>query len=284
MCVTCGCSEDHDHGHDHGHGHGHGEHDHHHHQDDLTHHRHHHDRYVESDHEHERRIVVEERVLGRNRLAAERNRGFFGGRRVLALNLVSSPGSGKTSLLERSIANEGIRRAWYVVQGDQATDRDAERVRRKGATAVQLNTGTVCHLDAAMVARAVATLDPKPGSIVAIENVGNLVCPALFDLGEQARVVVASTTEGSDKPIKYPYMFRSAELVVLNKMDLLPHVDFDVDHFTECVRGVNRDTPILALSATRGDGMSAWYRWLDERLRALAPIYAVAPRAERAGS
>lgn len=226
---------------------------------------------------------MEEQVLGRNRLVAERNRGFFRGRRVLALNLVSSPGSGKTSLLERSIVNEGIRRAWYVVQGDQATDRDAERVRRKGASAVQLNTGMVCHLDAAMVARAVESLDPKPGSIVAVENVGNLVCPALFDLGEHARVVVASTTEGSDKPIKYPYMFRSATLVVLNKVDLLPHVDFDVDHFTECVRRVNRDAPILPISATRGDGMAAWYRWLDERLSALAPIYAVEPRAEKAG-
>jgi hydrogenase nickel incorporation protein HypB len=277
MCATCGCSEDH------AHDDAHGEHERHPHHDHGGHaHRPPRHRRNRSEHGRERKIIVEEEVLGRNRLAAERNRGFFGGRRVLALNLVSSPGSGKTSLLERSIVNEGIRRAWYVVQGDQATDRDAERVRKKGASAVQLNTGMVCHLDAAMVARAVAGLDPKPGGIVAIENVGNLVCPALFDLGEHARVVVASTAEGSDKPIKYPYLFRSAALVVLNKIDLLPHVDFDVAHFTECLRRVNRDAPILQVSATRGDGMSSWYRWLDESLRALAPIYAVEPRAEKA--
>ena len=212
------------------------------------------------------RIRLEAQVLGRNRLGAARNRGFFDGRRVLALNFVSSPGAGKTSLLERSIANEGIHRSWFVVQSDPATDHDAERVRRKGARAVQLNTGTVCHLDAGMVARAVAELDPRPGGILAIENVGNLVCPALFDLGEHARIVVASVTEGADKPFKYPYLFRSADLVVLNKIDLLPYVDFNVGTFTEYVRGVNRDAPILAISAVRGDGMAMWYRWLDERL------------------
>jgi hydrogenase nickel incorporation protein HypB len=216
-------------------------------------------------------------VLDRNSLAAEHNRGFFGGRRVLALNLVSSPGSGKTTLLERSITNEGIRRAWFMVQGDQATDHDAERIRHKGARAVQVNTGTVCHLDASMVARAVTELDPKPGGIVAIENVGGLLCSALFDLGEHERVVIASVPEGADKPVKYPFMFRSADLVVLNKVDLLPYVDFDVGYFTECVRGVNRDAPILELSAARGDGMATWYRWLDERLRTLAPLYGVEP-------
>ncbi|HVR21269.1 MAG TPA: hydrogenase nickel incorporation protein HypB [Polyangiaceae bacterium] len=213
-----------------------------------------------------RRLRREEQMLGRNRLGAERNRGFFDGRRVLALNFVGSPGSGKTSLLERSIANEGIRRTWFVVQGDPATEFDAERVRRKGARAAQLNTGTVSHLDAAMVARAIAALDPRPGGIVAIENVGNLVCPALFDLGEHARVVVASVTEGDDKPAKYPTMFRSASLVVLNKIDLLPYVDFDVGTFAEYVRDVNPDVPILQISAARGDGMATWYRWLDQRL------------------
>jgi hydrogenase nickel incorporation protein HypB len=230
-----------------------------------------------------RRIRLEERVLAHNRASAAQNRGFFATHGVLSLNLVSSPGSGKTSLLERSIASEALQRAWYVVQGDQATNRDAERVRRKGAAAVQLNTGTACHLDADMVARAVGDLDPRPGAIVAIENVGNLVCPALFDLGEHVRVVVASVTEGADKPIKYPFMFRSATLVVLNKIDLLPHVDFDVCEFTEYVRRVNPDVPILEVSATRGDGMASWYRFLDGRLRALASEYATTPRVERSG-
>jgi hydrogenase nickel incorporation protein HypB len=213
-----------------------------------------------------RRLRREEQALGHNRLGAERNRGFFDGRRVLALNFVGSPGSGKTSLLERSIANEGIRRTWFVVQADPATDLDAERIRSKGARAVQLNTGTLCHLDAAMVARAVAALDPRPGGIVAVENVGDLVCPALFDLGEHARIVVASVTEGTDKPVKYPTLFRSADLVILNKIDLLPYVDFDVGTFTEYVRTVNRDAPILEISAARGDGMATWFRWLDKRL------------------
>ena len=274
MCLACGCSDDLD---DH---HRHGGHDH-----DPAHHRHrdehdrNHDEELEDYGPHSvvragthgetgerRRIRREEQMLGRNRLGAERNRGFFDGRRVLALNFVSSPGSGKTTLLERSIANEGIRRAWFVIQADPAADHDAERVHREGARAVQLNTGTVCHVDAAMVARAIPALDPRPGGILAIENVGNLVCPALFDLGEHARVLVASVTEGTDKPVKYPHIFRSADLVVLNKIDLLPYVDFDVGRFTEYVRSVNRDAPLLAISATRGDGMATWYRWLDERL------------------
>jgi hydrogenase nickel incorporation protein HypB len=275
MCATCGCSDDahhdhhhhdgaehgpHEHGHEHGHGHGHGRHQHAgHEQGSQT-----------KEAESTRRLRVERDLLGKNALAAERNRGFFVGRGVLALNFVSSPGSGKTSLLERTIEDRGAARSWFVVQGDQATDRDAERVRQKGARAVQLNTGTVCHLDAEMVARAVAELDPAPGGVVAIENVGNLVCPALFDLGEHARIVVASVAEGADKPIKYPYMFRTATLVILNKLDLEPYVDFDREYFAECVRGVNPDASILALSATRGDGLSAWYDWLDERFFSLA--------------
>jgi hydrogenase nickel incorporation protein HypB len=204
-------------------------------------------------------------LLSKNQLAAERNRGFFGGRGLLALNLVSSPGSGKTSLLERTIRDLGSRVPFAVIQGDQATERDADRIRRVGAPAVQLNTGTVCHLDAPMVTRAVAELRPATGTILAIENVGNLVCPALFDLGEHARIVVASVPEGTDKPIKYPYMFQSADLVLLNKMDLLPYVDFDLEAFTGYVRSLNRKAKLLTVSATAGQGLNEWYAWLEAR-------------------
>lgn len=255
MCATCGCGEAmHDHAHHHHPGDEHG----HHHPHDHGHRHEHEPGPVEA-----RRIKLEQDVLGRNALGAAKNRGFFEGRKLLALNLVSSPGSGKTTLLERTIAELGSRVPFAVIQGDQATDRDAERVRRAGARAVQLTTGTVCHLDAAMVERAVRELDPAPGAVLAIENVGNLVCPALFDLGEKARVVVASYAEGDDKPLKYPYMFRSADLVLLNKSDLAPYVEFDARKFREYVASVKPDLPIIELSALRGHGLSEWYRWLD---------------------
>jgi hydrogenase nickel incorporation protein HypB len=170
-------------------------------------------------------------------------------------------------LLERTIRELGARLPFFVIQGDQATDRDAERVRRAGARAVQLNTGTVCHLDAAMVERAARELDPPAGSVLVIENIGNLVCPALFDLGERARIVVASFAEGDDKPLKYPYMFRSADLVLLNKLDLAPYVVFDADEFRRNVRSLNPDARVIELSATRGDGCGDWYQWLDEHAR-----------------
>ena len=231
MCATCGCGEDiHDHDHDHSHSHDHGhDHSHGHNHDHAHGHAHVHSREP-------RMVQLEADILGKNALDAAKNRGYFQGRRLLALNLVSSPGSGKTTLLERTIRDLGSKFPFAVIQGDQATDHDAERVRRAGAQAVQLNTGTVCHLDAAMVERALRDLDPPAGAVLAIENVGNLVCPALFDLGEQERVVVASFAEGDDKPIKYPYMFRSASLVVLNKSDLAPYVPFDAQKFP-CVRG-----------------------------------------------
>jgi hydrogenase nickel incorporation protein HypB len=209
-------------------------------------------------------IKLEQDILGKNALGAAKNRGYFQGRKLLALNLVSSPGSGKTTLLERTIRELGSRLTFSVIQGDQATDHDAERVRRAGARAVQLNTGTMCHLDAAMVERALHELEPQAGSVLAIENVGNLVCPALFDLGEQERVVVASYAEGDDKPLKYPYMFRSASLVVLNKSDLAPHVEFDAARFRKYVAEVNPRTQVLELSALRGTGIDAWYSWLEE--------------------
>jgi hydrogenase nickel incorporation protein HypB len=218
-------------------------------------------------------------ALDKHDRLAERNRTWFRRRGILALNFVSSPGSGKTSLLERTIAESGLASKLFVVQGDQATDRDAERIRRAGARAVQINTGTGCHLDAPMVAQSLAELDPPPGSIVAIENVGNLVCPALFDLGEAVRIAVMSVCEGADKPLKYPYLFRSSQLVLVNKIDLLAHVDFDV---TDCLAGlrmVQPDAQVLQLSAKSREGLDAWYAWLAQRLRGAA---AMQPRMEDA--
>jgi hydrogenase nickel incorporation protein HypB len=224
-----------------------------------------------------RLIRVEQNVLQKNDRLAERNRNWFRRRGILALNFVSSPGSGKTSVLERTIADSGLASKLFVIQGDQATDRDAERIRRAGARAVQINTGTGCHLDAAMVAHSLVELDPPPGSIVAIENVGNLVCPALFDLGEAARVVVMSVTEGADKPLKYPYMFRSSQLVLVNKIDLFAHVDFDVTQCLTDLRQVQPDLQVLLLSAKSRDGLAAWYAWLAQRLHAAAGMQ---PRME----
>jgi len=205
-------------------------------------------------------LSLEERVLAKNdRLAAD-NRYWFASRGIRTLNLMSSPGSGKTTLLERTARELAPEVPIVVIEGDQETTFDADRIRATGVRVVQINTGAGCHLDASMVARGVQALDPMNG-IVLIENVGNLVCPALFDLGEQARVVVMSVTEGADKPLKYPHIFRTADLVVLNKIDLLPYVDFDVARFEHDVRVVNPHTDILPVSATRGDGLPAWYHW-----------------------
>ncbi len=214
---------------------------------------------------HGRTVRLEQDLLARNQLLAERNRGWFAGRGVLALNLVSSPGSGKTSVLERTIRDNQDRWQFAVVEGDQATQNDAQRIRAAGAEAVQINTGTGCHLDAAMLQRGLEQLQPPPGSMVMIENVGNLVCPALFDLGEAAKVLVMSVTEGEDKPVKYPHMFRAARLLLLNKIDLLPHLDFDVERCIAHARSVNPEIEILQVSARSGDGMAAWYQWLAAR-------------------
>ena len=204
-------------------------------------------------------------MLAANDAVAGRTRARFAGRRQLAINLVSSPGAGKTTLLERTLRDLAGEFAFAVIEGDQATDRDAERIRRTGTPAVQVQTGTGCHLDARLVERALDELDPPAGAIVFVENVGNLVCPALFDLGERAKVLVASTPEGDDKPAKYPFMFRAASLVLLNKVDLSPHVSFDRAAFDRAARGVHPDLPVLPVSATRGDGLSAWYDWLRRR-------------------
>jgi hydrogenase nickel incorporation protein HypB len=265
MCSVCGCSDDKDvtytmpgaqahahahehdgvwHTHDHGHTHNHG----HTHQPPAT--------------PHGRTIALEQDILAKNRIQAERNRGWFEGRGVLALNLMSSPGSGKTSLLERSIRALGDTMRVCVVEGDQATTNDAERIRATGCAVIQVNTGTGCHLEADMLARGIQQLDPAPGSLVLIENVGNLVCPALFDLGERAKVVMLSVTEGDDKPAKYPHMFRACRLMLINKIDLLPHVRFDVDRCIAHARAINPEIEVLRVSAETGEGMEAWYAWL----------------------
>jgi hydrogenase nickel incorporation protein HypB len=238
-----------------------------------------------SHHQHSRRHVrdartprgvlleLEARILAKNDAAAEQNRAWFRGREILALNLVSSPGAGKTSLLERTIRDLRDELRFYVVEGDQATANDGERIRAAGAPAVQVNTGSGCHLEADMVARGLRELKPAPGSVVMIENVGNLVCPALFDLGERAKVVILSVTEGDDKPLKYPHMFRAAELMILNKIDLLPYVDFDPERALARALQVNPSIASIRLSALTGDGLDVWYDWLraeSARVRDLA--------------
>jgi hydrogenase nickel incorporation protein HypB len=213
-------------------------------------------------------LRLEQEVLAKNNRLAERNRGWFAGRGIVALNLTSSPGAGKTTLLERTIRDLGAEIPISVIEGDQETVRDAERIRAAGSRAVQINTGSGCHLDAEMLARGLETLDPPLHSLVMIENVGNLVCPALFDLGEQAKVVIVSVTEGEDKPLKYPHMFRAGELLILNKIDLLPHVKCDVARLLEYARRVNPGLATMQVSATRGDGLEEWYAWLRGRMAA----------------
>ncbi|WP_395307007.1 hydrogenase nickel incorporation protein HypB [Mycobacterium sp. AMU20-3851] len=236
MCATCGCGED-----------------------AATHTPH------EHVHPHTETVSLEEKVLAKNDRQAEQNRAFLAARHIVALNITSSPGAGKTTLLEHTIGALIADRAVTVIEGDQETLLDAERIRATGARAVQINTGTGCHLDARMVHQALHTLDPEPESVLFIENVGNLVCPALFDLGEHAMVVVISVTEGADKPLKYPHMFAAADLVVVNKIDLLPYVDFDLDAFRRAVRSVNHSAEILPLSAVTGAGTAAWQAWITDR-------------------
>ena len=215
---------------------------------------------------HGKTIALEQQILAKNQLLAERNRGWLAGREILALNLVSSPGSGKTTLLERTIRDVGAELTISVIEGDQATVNDATRIRAAGARAIQINTGAGCHLEADMLGRALDELKPPAHSVVMIENVGNLVCPALFDLGERAKVVILSVTEGEDKPIKYPHMFKAAELMLLNKIDLLPHLRFDVARCVAYAHEVNPNIRVLQVSAQTGEGMDAWYGWLKAQV------------------
>jgi hydrogenase nickel incorporation protein HypB len=207
-------------------------------------------------------VQIEEDILGKNNEYAAANRRWFSEHGVLALNLVSSPGSGKTTLLARTVNALQAELALSVIEGDQQTANDAERIRETGVKALQINTGKGCHLDGHMVGHALETLQPDDGSVVFIENVGNLVCPAAFDLGEAHKVVILSVTEGEDKPIKYPDMFHAADLVLLNKIDLLPYLEFDVDRCIEYARRVNPGIRVLQVSATTGAGMDGWYQWL----------------------
>ena len=209
-----------------------------------------------------RMIQLEHDILAKNNAYASENRGFFADHGILALNLVSSPGSGKTSLLVKTIEMLGDRLKSYVVEGDQQTANDAERIRATGAPAIQINTGKGCHLDGHMVGHAVERLAPVDGSVVFIENVGNLVCPAAFDLGEAHKVAILSVTEGEDKPIKYPDMFAASDLVLVNKTDLLPHLDFDVEEAIANARKVNPAIKVLKVSARTGEGMEAWLAWI----------------------
>jgi hydrogenase nickel incorporation protein HypB len=214
----------------------------------------------------DRTIEIQQKVLAKNDGLAEQNRNWLRGRGIVAVNLMSSPGAGKTTLLERTTKDLAGRLSIGVIEGDQETSLDAERVLAAGSRVVQINTGVGCHLDAEMVARGLRELDPPSSSFVIIENVGNLVCPALFDLGEEARVVLAAVTEGADKPLKYPHMFRHADVVLLNKIDLLPYVEFDVQRYTSDLRLAAPDALLLQMSATTGDGIQAWYDWLRRRM------------------
>jgi hydrogenase nickel incorporation protein HypB len=237
-----GTRHSHSHGEDNGHKH-HGAHNH-----------HHEDHAVSM-------IDLNTRILAKNDAAAEKNRTWLRGREILAINLMSAPGAGKTTLLERTIASLKSEKV-FVLEGDQATDHDGVRVKEAGAQAVQINTGQGCHLDAEMLARGLGELKPAIGSILFIENVGNLVCPALFDLGEARRVAILSVTEGDDKPLKYPQMFRAADVMLLNKIDLAPHVRFDRMRAIDYAREVNPAINVLELSAQTGEGIEAWLNWI----------------------
>lgn len=253
MCATCGCDnnssasiqqtgEGHHHDHDHPHTHG------------------------------KTIIEVEKDILYENNLLAERNRGYFDAKNILAINLVSSPGSGKTTLLERTLTEMKNEFPFFVIEGDQQTSMDADRIHATGTKVSQINTGKGCHLDAHMVLHAVQGMKPAENSILFIENVGNLVCPAMFDLGEKERVVVISVTEGEDKPLKYPDMFHTSTLCIINKTDLLPYVSFSVDRVKEYARRINPALEFIELSCTSGEGLSTWYQWLKEKIGVTAMV------------
>ena len=211
---------------------------------------------------HGKKISLEQDILQKNNLIATQNRNWFQAHNILALNLVSSPGAGKTTLLTRTIKDLQAEILLSVIEGDQETVNDAQKIRETGCQVVQINTGTGCHLEANMIQKGCREINPPPNSLVMIENVGNLVCPALFDLGEFAKVAILSVTEGDDKPLKYPHMFRASKVMILTKIDLLPYVQFDVDRCLEYARKVNPDLTIFQVSAVTGTGLNNWYEWL----------------------
>jgi len=280
MCGTCGCGEDdhityrkpgqapHIHTHEHLHSHGLSLHSHPHSHDHDHDHAHDHSHDHSHAHHHSatssKTLEVQKNILSANDLQAERNKGFFEALSIMALNLVSSPGSGKTSILERTIKEFGKNNSCYVIEGDQQTMNDAQRIKAAGAPVVQINTGNGCHLDALMVNKAVKQLSVPAKSILFIENVGNLVCPALFDLGENKRVVIISVTEGQDKPAKYPNMFETSHLCLINKSDLLPYLDFNLDTFKSIALKVNPRLQFIVMSAKSGEGFTEWYDYLHQ--------------------
>ena len=280
MCGTCGCGEDdhityrkpgqapHIHTHEHLHSHGLSLHSHPHSHDHDHDHAHDHSHDHSHAHHHSatssKTLEVQKNILSANDLQAERNKGFFEALSIMALNLVSSPGSGKTSILERTIKEFGKNNSCYVIEGDQQTMNDAQRIKAAGAPVVQINTGNGCHLDALMVNKAVKQLSVPAKSILFIENVGNLVCPALFDLGENKRVVIISVTEGEDKPAKYPNMFETSHLCLINKSDLLPYLDFNLDTFKSIALKVNPRLQFIVMSAKSGEGFTEWYDYLHQ--------------------
>ncbi|VAW29151.1 [NiFe] hydrogenase nickel incorporation-associated protein HypB [hydrothermal vent metagenome] len=264
MCSTCGCSDSggevkitmpgektvHNHHHDHDH-----------------HYDHHHGHTHPHPHTHEKTILeIEQDILSNNDLLAQRNRGYFEAKNITAINLVSSPGSGKTSLLEATLRDLKDEVAFAVIEGDQQTAQDADRIDALKIPVVQINTGKGCHLDSEMVYKAFKKLELETNSVLMIENVGNLVCPAMFDLGEQHRVVIISTTEGDDKPIKYPDMFDHSDVCIINKIDLLPYVNFEVEKAKDYAKRINPNLIFFELSATTGKGMEAWYSWLKQNV------------------
>ena len=249
MCATCGCGPT----------------SHQHHDDSHDHH------HASHQNNGKKNIIdVEQDILLENNLLAQRNRGYFEGKNILAINLVSSPGSGKTSLLERTLTALKAELNFAVIEGDQQTANDADRIHATGTKVTQINTGKGCHLDAHMVLHAVQGMKLSNDSILFIENVGNLVCPAMFDLGEKERAVVISVTEGEDKPLKYPDMFHSSTLCIINKTDLLPYVKFNVEKAKEYARKVNPALEIIELSCTSGEGMQLWYDWLKSKVLTIA--------------
>ena len=262
MCVTCGCSHgetkiegvahshSHDHAHDHGRKYG------------FVH------KHDGSAHTHANRLVqVEQDILGKNNQYADANRRHFAAHGIFALNLVSSPGSGKTTLLTRTIEGLKGKHQIAVIEGDQQTSLDADRIRATGVAAIQINTGKGCHLDAHMVGHALEKLCLADNSLLLIENVGNLVCPAAFDLGEAHKVAILSVTEGEDKPLKYPDMFAAADVMLLNKVDLLPHLNFDVPLVIENARRVNPQIRVILTSAVSGAGMEEWQEWIEAGMK-----------------
>ena len=253
MCDTCGCGSPTTTYRKHGESN--------HHHSDGHEHTHDHDH----DHSHPRTLKVEQDILGQNNLLAERNRGYFEAKQVFTINLVSSPGSGKTTLLEKTLTALKEELPSAVIEGDQQTMNDANRIAATGVPVLQINTGNGCHLDAQMIQTAYQKLSLQEGSTLFIENVGNLVCPALFDLGEDKRVVVISVTEGEDKPLKYPTMFDAADICIINKIDLLPYVQFNVEKCKEYAWQVNHHLEFFEVSATTGAGMDVWYEWLKKR-------------------